>query len=245
MARPPLRAKQWTDTDVSPATEARFADRVADLLDLEFAVDQEGETYPKPIPLSSAALERFKAFVNRHGIEGLTRGDSERAAHAKLEEYAVRLALVMQLTDDPDATEISDHWVEAGIELVGWFGNEAARFYRGAGETPEEKADRKLFAWIAKKGGVVTVRDIQRGRKELNTAEAAEIAVNRLVDAGLGYWRVSSTGTNQRREFVSGRQSTGSPETADSRESVSVDQPSEPVFTPSPITAADNWESAR
>ncbi|TWT92458.1 hypothetical protein Pla108_40840 [Botrimarina colliarenosi] len=242
MARPPLRAKQWTDTDVSPATEKRFADRVADLLDLEFAVDQEGEIYPQSIPLSSAARARFAAFVNKHGIEGLTRGDSERAAHAKLEEYAVRLALVLQLTEDPDAAEISDHWIEVGIELVGWFGNEAARFYRGAGETPEEKADRKLYAWIVSKGGALTVSEIQTGRKELKTASDTEVAINRLVKAGLGSWRTSSTATNKRREFVAGLRSVDSPETAEIAKSTATDQADEPPVHYGPVNDFADWE---
>lgn len=187
MAEPPRQQKRWTDHEVSEAVEQAFGDRLADLLDLEFATDAEGESLPVALPLAADARERFKRFVNAHGAEGMQHDGAQAAAWSKLEGYAARLALVMQLIDSPDAMEVSDHWLAAGIELARWFGNEAARFYGGAAESPEELANRKLVAWIESKGGIVTARDLSRGPKPYRgDSDQAEVALRGLAEAGYG-----------------------------------------------------------
>ncbi|MEQ8850137.1 DUF3987 domain-containing protein [Botrimarina sp.] len=204
MAWPPLKVKRWSEREVSDATQRRYAERLAALLSLDFSVDEEGESYPYPVRLSAGALERFRRFVDEHGLEALDLGNAERAAHAKLEGYAARLALVMQLIDDPDAEEITEDMISRGIELTRWFGNEAARFYRRRGPDARGGVDEKLVAWIEAKGGVVTARDVQRGRRNLKTIEDVEKALDKLVAAERGEWlpfEIGEKGGQPSRKF--------------------------------------------
>ncbi|MEQ8849249.1 DUF3987 domain-containing protein [Botrimarina sp.] len=196
MAAPPLKVKQWSEREVSDASQRRYAERFADLLDLEFATDAEGETYPHRIPLSPGARKRFITFVNEHGLEALDLGNAERAAHAKLEGYAARLALVMQLIEDPDADEISEDMITRGIELARWFKNEAARFYRRGGPDARPAVDERLVAWIEAKGGVVTPRDVQRNLTRFTTAEAVDKALDKIAAAKRGEWLPFETNPN-------------------------------------------------
>jgi hypothetical protein len=190
IANPPRRAKCWTDDEVSDATEAEFTSDLLSLLDLEFGADEEGDPIPRTLRLSPTAQRRFVTFVNRHGAEGIERDGDEAAAWSKLEGYAARLALVFALFEDPDAVEVSDDQLARAIALVEWFGHEAARFYRGARETPEEAAGRLLYEWIVAHGGAATPAEVARSgprayRGKANEVEAVMIA---LVGRGLGAW---------------------------------------------------------
>jgi hypothetical protein len=250
IANPPRRAKRWTDDEVSETTEAEFTSALLALLDLEFGADDSeegnGEPIPRTLRLSLTAQRRFVAFVNRHGAEGIERDGDEAAAWSKLEGYAARLALVFALFEDPDAVEVSDEQLARAIALVEWFGHEAARFYRGARETDDERDRRELAEWIgARRGGVVTPRELVQGRRELKTVEAAEAALAALAGAGYGDWRLTPTATKPRREFVLASYapsalstSTDSLESRAPRENVDVDADEVPQSEPG------GWEAA-
>ena len=57
-----------------------------------------------------------------------------------------------------------------GIELVEWFKNETKRTYAILGESDDDHERRKLVEWIAGKGGAVTARELQQGRRDIKTA---------------------------------------------------------------------------
>lgn len=245
MAEPPRRQKRWTDAEVSDAAEAAIAARMGDLLDLEFGTDEEGEPFPVSLSLSTAARRRMKAFVNQHGEEALDRDGAEAAAWSKLEGYAARLALILQLIDDPEAVEVSDDWLAAGIELSRWFGNEAARFYRGSRVTVQQRADEKLVAWIEAQGGTVSAREVQQGRRSIKTAAEAEAALDRLAAAGFGGWRPVEAGQKggrpMRRFQLTGASTSTQPrESRDPEGSVDVDTPG----LAENAAGDDGWEAA-
>ncbi|QDV72483.1 DUF3987 domain-containing protein [Botrimarina mediterranea] len=271
VANPPRRAKRWTDDEVSETTEAAFTSGLLALLDLEFGADDseegEGDPIPRVLRLSPVAQRRFVAFVNHHGAAGLERDGDEAAAWSKLEGYAARLALVFALFEDPDAVEVSDDQLARAITLVEWFAHEAARFYRGARETDDERRLRELADWIdTKHGGAISPRKLAQGRRDLKTVEKAEAAIAELIGAGYGEWRIKRTATKSGREFVLASFAASAPSTStDStkspapRESVDVDAPLvaeiepappfEPAGEPPPLPAegvgdADDWEAA-
>jgi hypothetical protein len=190
-ASPPQRAKRWTDDEVSRATAKAWGERLAELLDLEFAPPADDDAAPEPIDcyFASDAQERWKRFVNEHGREGLERDGAELAAWSKLEGYAARLALVFHLIGDPHAVEVSLATLESALEWAAWFAREAERFYRGAASDPREREVEKLVAWIAAHGGAVTARELAKGPRQYRAAGAAERALQLLVEAGVGSWQ--------------------------------------------------------
>lgn len=251
IASPPRRPKRWTDEEVSEPVEAAFAERMLGLLDLPFTVDDDGEPQAVAVRLATPAQRRWKAFVNTHGEAALDRDGDELAAWSKLEGYAARLALVMALVEDPATLEVSDNTLARAIGLVEWFAHEAARFYRGTNEKAEDRELRELAEWIdAKRDGVVTPRELTQGRRELADVEAAEAAITRLIGAGYGDWRVTSTATKSRREFALATvlspvsTSTDSPESPAPRENVDVDTRDPAENAIGTDDSGDGWEAA-
>src|SRR5262249_34264718 len=96
--------------------------------------------------------------------------------------------------------------VEAGVRLARWFAREARRVYATFRETDSDRDTRALVNFVARKGGRVTARDLQRSnRRKYPTAGPAEKALNALVRAGLGRWEESPSagdGGRPSRSFV-------------------------------------------
>ena len=62
-------------------------------------------------------------------------------------------------------------------------------------ETEEQREARRLEEYIRGRGGRITIRDLQRANnRRYPSAEAAEIALAALVDAGLARWEDPPTG---------------------------------------------------
>ena len=74
------------------------------------------------------------------------------------------------------------------IALTEWFKAEARRVYSLLAECETDRGRRELVEWIEQRGGRITARDLQHGRREYATADDAEAALNDLVAAGLGSW---------------------------------------------------------
>ena len=76
----------------------------------------------------------------------------------------------------------------AGLQLATWFKGETRLVYAILGETKEERDYRRLKEWIDRKGGEVTVRDVQMGYRPLRHPGVAEAALEELVKEGYGDW---------------------------------------------------------
>jgi hypothetical protein len=85
----------------------------------------------------------------------------------------------------------------AAIELVGWFKYETRRVYSLLAESEIDRAirqaDDRLAAYVVGQGGSVAVRDVIAGCRWIEDADAAERALQRLVDAGRGRWTTRPT----------------------------------------------------
>lgn len=215
-AMPPVRAKTWTDRDMPQ----QHVDQVDRLFNALYALRDQphepdgAESPDEPVsvdlPLTEAARDEFVAFYNHHNAEQVTLVPPLQAAWAKLEGYAARFALLFQLVLNPEAKSIDRDAMERGIALSQWFGAEAVRIYRELGiaeDAPGGKQERdrkRLVAWIKGRGGTVTVRETQQGRRQYKTAEEAEAALADLAKAGYGSWQQSPPGTpgGPTRRFV-------------------------------------------
>jgi DNA polymerase-1 len=170
----------------------RYQKLLKALLGLPLA--DEKKRKPHVLGLSEPAKRLWVDFYNEWGGVQMAAEGEQRAAFAKIEAYASRLALLHHVIAHvaagvSDLCPITETSIRAGIELARWCADEAARIYGMLRETDEERQVRCLVEWIAAHGGRVTVRDLQRANaRRWPTHDLAEGALQGLVDAGFGRW---------------------------------------------------------
>lgn len=196
LAMPPRIPRTWTDADIPDELHLALEKVFEELFSMGFATDTQGESFPADVKLSPEARSRFMGFFNEHNAEQAELVGDEAAAWSKLEGGAARLAMVIHCSrwaaGDPtlrDAFECDEQSIEAGIVLARWFGQEAKRIYAVLGESDEDREQSQLVEWIERRGRPVTVRDLTHGlRKFREDNEAAQAALDELIEAGLGRW---------------------------------------------------------
>jgi hypothetical protein len=241
-AWPPDRSRCWTEATVDDHLLVALTDVFDKLYALEMVEQQLGddvELGPVALALTTAARREFARWYDEtHAPLTDNATGALRAAYSKLPGYCGRLALVLQLahtaTGDPDTGKVEVENVRRAIRLIEWFRWEATRVYRLQCEGVEERQHRRLVEYIQRKGGAVTVRDVQRGSLGYSTANDAEVALIGLAKSGLGGWEVEPTSTNQRRVFrlSSPMTVTNSPKSGVFSESVIVIEDDAPQFDP-------------
>jgi hypothetical protein len=199
LACPPRLAKTWTETEVTAETEAGYANVLDALFGLQPVSDDDGEPQPGIVRLSGEAKSVWVAFYNEHAREHVSLSGDEAALWSKVEGYAARLSLVIHLVRwgsgdqvSPDVVDVES--IEAGIALARWFGQETRRVYSLLSESEEQRHQRELVELVQRHGGQITVRDLMRGSRAYATAEAAERALDCLVDTGAGSWTDTEQG---------------------------------------------------
>jgi hypothetical protein len=198
LAQPPRRPTKWTTDSIGRTTRDDFV-RVLDRL---YGLRHElvaGREESKIVRLGRDAETHIKTYFEEHDRELLEMPEGDlQAAWSKLEETAGRLALILHenrlaagasvSADELDATSMAD-----AIEIAGWFKHETRRVYALLAESESDRAvrqaDDRLTAFIVRQhGGRLAVRDAVAGCRWLTDADAAEEALQRLVDAGRGLW---------------------------------------------------------
>jgi hypothetical protein len=199
LACPPRIAKRWTEADVTREVEAATAHVIEALYELAPEVGDDGDARPVDLCLSASGKAAWLAYFAEHAAEQVDLAGDLAAAWSKLEGYAARLALIVhcvrQAAGDatltaPDAVDEAS--IASGVALARWFGREAKRVYAMLGESEGEAHERRLVEWIRTRGGSATARQIQQGhRRYRDSADGAEAALCKLVEAGLGDWEPS------------------------------------------------------
>lgn len=186
---PPRKPKRWTDSEVSKALSDEYANLVEALYLLEPEFDEKRDPIPVVMPLTAAARKAWVEFYNAHGKEQAACSGDLASAFSKLEAYAARLALVIQLAIEPGSCFVDVEAMQAGIRLSRWFMDECRRVYAVLGETEEDTDRRRIVDLIKTHGGTITARDLARGiRRFGGKSEAAEEALNALAAKGVGTW---------------------------------------------------------
>lgn len=176
-----------------------FTDRCIELLRIAHginaaAVFTSGTTTPidreRVLSLTVEADKAWWEFAHR-----MERAQAPGAEYAgvkgwasKCAEQALRIAGVLTLFDDPDATEIDLERMQAAIAAAGWYAGEWRRCVH-IGHVPEriEKA-RRLLQWLIDRfpgGSAFTARDIYSpGACGISTRAAADAVIAVLVTHG-------------------------------------------------------------
>jgi hypothetical protein len=192
LSSPPPRKRVWTEDDLRDEDAGAYANLLLALHALPLAdVD---ERKPFVIELTPEAREVWIGFYDEWGEVQWSEDGAQRAASAKLEGYAPRLALIHGVVEAVAAghTEpepIAAASMAAAVKLVRWFAYETARVYAMLGESRMDAGVRLLVDWVGRHGGQVTVRDLQRSNPQRwPNRDEAEAALQELVEMGIARW---------------------------------------------------------
>jgi len=137
------------------------------------------ELAPRTLPLSASARRLWTAFHDHVEARVGAGGELEpvRGLANKLPEHAARIAAVLALVGDIDASEVDSAVMEAGIRLAEHYVTEAMRLF-GAGSVRAELHEaQQLLAWLQNwrepnvslpdiyQGGPNSIRDAARARR--------------------------------------------------------------------------------
>lgn len=179
LAYPPSRARRWSEAAIRKDSVEPFMKLLRSLRKIEFERDRSGELVSGIVELSQTAKNLFRDFYNEHAKEQETLDDDLAAAWSKLEEYAARLELIIHVCrhasgDTVSEREVDEVSIEAGIELTRWFCRETRRVYAALEQSESERASHELADRIRRKGGEVSVPDVQGGHRRFRTSAEAE-----------------------------------------------------------------------
>jgi hypothetical protein len=196
LVKPPRTPARWTNRIVTPRIAAEYRHLVDGLLALTMAGDQDGAPEPHVVRLSEAALRRWIAWFDEAASRDVETVGFEAAVRAKSRAWALRFALVhhtcRHVHGDPNVREdeIDDASLHAGILLADWHVNESLRVREELAGKLRKPEDADLIAWMERRGGRASVRDVQRGgpKRLRGSADDAEAGLMRVVDAGWAEW---------------------------------------------------------
>lgn len=185
-------SRKWSDREINPITDQAITQLFENLFKLKPVPGVEGEDEPLLLDLTPEALVDWVHFVNQHGKDMDCMDSNQRAAYSKLEAYAARFALIFHCINTATGEESTDYItpddIANGITLVKWFWTQTQRIYHGLWRSEEERADDELINIIKRKGGTITIRELQRGPVKYRATGAAIDALQELVEAGKGEW---------------------------------------------------------
>jgi hypothetical protein len=170
---------------------AKYYDRMRDLLQRIPVVEDESDRVlrsqlkPRQLTLSAAAKSVYILFHDF--IEARMGGDMKeiRAFANKAPEHLLRIAGVLALVENSDATEISGSQAESARALVAYFLSEAHRLEEVSRQDPDLILAQSLLEWIQKLDRAVSLVEIyQSGPTDLRNAKSARYIANVLVDHG-------------------------------------------------------------
>lgn len=194
-APPPIR-QRFKDDQIHPRLVEAYDALIDALFQLEGDRTSDNPATPVPLTLSEGARSVYADFYDRLSEQQEDASPMLAGVLSKLRAYAGRLALVLHcLAEAENPSEgvtmrVGVDTMHAAITLVEWFKSEAIRLFAQRSETDEERELRELAEWVSRKGGNVTARDLARGPRKYRTASKAEAALQRLVNAGHGAWRL-------------------------------------------------------
>ena len=211
LAAPPECLKEWSDATVSMETSEAYQVLAERLLALLPGKDASGKDQPYRLSFSDDARQLWVSFYAEWASKQYLTVGARKAALAKLEAVAARLALIFHCvthahagTDDRCPVDRAS--LESALVVTRWFAQESERVYAILSESDEAKDHRTLLEVIRRHGGSIRSRQLRDAlRKRFPRTEDAEAALSFLVEEGFGNWEGfgnGSKGGRPTRAFV-------------------------------------------
>jgi hypothetical protein len=156
------------DAKSDPAAKAAYEARMQAVLGVPLPIDEHtGALKPRLLPLSVGAKELLITFADVLEKRQAAHGDLSNvtAAASKASEQAARIAAVLTLWSDLEASEVEAKVMADGIKLARFYLSEAARL-ASAGTLTREMADAEVLrVWLIENFPYdeVVPRDVQNG----------------------------------------------------------------------------------
>jgi Protein of unknown function (DUF3987) len=147
------------------------------------------ELEPRPVPLSTPAINKWFEFVE-HVEKSIGQGGALEPVKGfanKLPEHAARLAAVLTLIENINAHEINADALERGIALAEHYATEALRIFASSRANTDLILAQRLLNWMQQKWQepMVSLPDIyQRSLNAIGDKATATKMVAILVDHG-------------------------------------------------------------
>eukprot|EP00456_Euglypha_rotunda_P024447 TRINITY_DN1_c1_g1_i8.p1 TRINITY_DN1_c1_g1~~TRINITY_DN1_c1_g1_i8.p1 ORF type:complete len:472 (-),score=80.56 TRINITY_DN1_c1_g1_i8:113-1405(-) len=191
-ASPQTRPQCWTDDEVDQATEDGYAQVIQKLFSLPEVVS--GAPRTSCVTLSPEARDQIDMFMTDLGTRQFQIDEALFHWTSHLVAQAARLALVIHLSrwasgEAPDPLVCDAVSMQSGIALARWFAYEAQRVLKKVSLSAERRDQQRLYDWMRRYPGPVTIRDVCRSNsRKYPTIEAALNAMTLLVQSGLTRW---------------------------------------------------------
>ncbi|MDC3256086.1 YfjI family protein [bacterium] len=180
MSEPPRKLNRWSEEVISPAVRKNYSKLVKQLYELDF---EDGK--PMVVKPTDGAKELYTNYYNKLQASAVDATGELAARLNKISAVALRLALIIHCCSNDD-TELTPESMMCGIQIAEWFECEARRINQKANESLEDQSRRKVAEYIAKRGGSITARDLQRGKNEIKNSDQAERVLRDLANHGWG-----------------------------------------------------------
>ena len=182
--------RMWRDPSDLDGAMRRYTATILELLErpAPAANDAGNELAPRPLDLSDRAKAAWIAFhdeTEREMAQGCSL-ESLRDVAGKAAENAARIAGVLTVIANPEASTIDADAMTAACELMTWYVGEALRLSGLHRLSPALRNSIRLLDWLhAKPKTEVTRSEImQFGPAALRTKAAADVAMTVLEDHG-------------------------------------------------------------
>lgn len=187
IAQPDTLAGTRMFRDVDPAQSpavVAFHSRLRMLLAQrpQCRADGDGhELQPRMMPLGPAARRLWIGFHDEAEQQQAAGGELEyaRAFGSKLAEHAARLAAILEMLGDPEASSVGAVAMEGGIELAGFYADEHVRLTGAAVADRQASLLRMLLEWMRQRAPRVPHRDVLQRSPNAVRALRAE-GINKL-----------------------------------------------------------------
>ncbi len=148
-----LKKNYWSETELSPDIVENWHTIISTLLDVSIIQDEAKNPQPKILRFTPKAKQRlFQWQRELTDLSNKPENEAISGIYAKIEMYALRLALILEMTryacNESDKQAVGVESVEGAINLVEYFKNSAVKVHLIISNTnPLEKypADRKAL----------------------------------------------------------------------------------------------------
>jgi uncharacterized protein DUF3987 len=192
-AYPDNKQLEWVEDEVSNESLHSLCQIFEGLISLEPEDEESGDHKPVVIAFTPEGKGTWRDFIKDHYKEQADAlfPDNLRGPWAKMEGYAARLALILQLLrfvwDEAKSDEVDDTSMSGAADLIDYFKSHAKRVYAQLRTTPQDKKVLSTVEWIRRQGGSVTARDVLMHRvANVRTASEAKQFLLHLQERGYG-----------------------------------------------------------